>query len=101
MAEVTDTNKNGLIAAIGIVLGFSLNFFARWSLAPGHWLDEHRGPILTLTMGIAILGVSLYLALRLESGSRTYSWAVGLLLSGISVIFFAFLWAVRAWEAFA
>lgn len=34
---LSDTQRNGSITGIGIVLGFSLSFIAQWAFAPGEW----------------------------------------------------------------
>ena len=53
---VTETQRNGSITGMGIVLGFSLTFTGQWSLTPGSWRV-----LPALAMGVACLGIALQL----------------------------------------
>jgi hypothetical protein len=85
--RITDEARNGLITAIGIVLGFALAFFGTWSMASGEWqrADIVRG--LVLGLGIVILILPLYrsLAPYVQTVKR-YEGTVKLFVSGITLL---------------
>jgi hypothetical protein len=49
---VTDTQRNGSITGVGIVLGFSLTFSGQWTFAPGAWRLAQA-----LALCVAVVGI--------------------------------------------
>lgn len=90
MHTLTDTQRNGSITGIGIVLGFSLTFCGQWSLGSETW---HYWSVLPL--GFALPGIllqlrALFRVLSLpmitlddhKSMGKLFLWGVMLVLSG-------------------
>ena len=80
-------SRTALVTAIGIILGFVLTFFERWSNVPGPWDARHIAPVGALALGIILILVSLYRALVPHDQSvARYEATVRLFVIGISVV---------------
>lgn len=53
-SNLTDTQRNGSITGIGILLGFSLTFTGQWSLGPGHWTWNSAAVLVVAICGIVM-----------------------------------------------
>ena len=52
--RIDATFRNGSLTAAGIILGFSLNFIARWVSNPNSWSRIDIPPMVLLVVGIAL-----------------------------------------------
>ncbi len=62
---ITDTQRNGSITGIGIVLGFSLTFASQWSLGSEPWQYLSIIPIIIALLGIIVQLIALFKILSL------------------------------------
>lgn len=95
--------RGGIVQSTGIILGFSLNFLGRWSLAPGNWELIHMPALACLLGGCAALIYSMY---RLSmphfrneehpSFQEDPTFDVRLCTSGIAVTLLGFVLAIGA-----
>ena len=75
-AFVSDTQRNGSIAGIAVVLGFSLTFTATWTEGSDPWTYSSLAIMLVVAIGIAHLLAALFKVFSLpvisvESHERT------------------------------
>jgi zinc transporter ZupT len=91
--------RGGMTQAVGIILGFSLNFLGRWSLAEGKWEWIHMPALLALVGGCGVLIYSMYRLTMPQFQHHTDpSHDVILCTSGIVVTLLGFVLAiVAAW----
>jgi hypothetical protein len=91
--------RAGLITAITVLLGFSLNFVRYWGFdAPGEWSSVSALPGVILLLAVLLQIIALYRSLRLEDEAegayrttvRFFIASALLLLMGVS----AALWEV-------
>jgi hypothetical protein len=89
---VGDEGKNGLITAIGIVLGFVLGFYTQWAFGEDPWRSEDIIPTLLYLCGIAVLIISLYNALiPYKQTVKHYERTVRIFILGVTLFGIAFL----------
>jgi H+/Cl- antiporter ClcA len=94
--------RNGLVTAMGVILGFALNFFAKWSTGPVPWKDVDRLPAWMFLLGLVFMFVGLFSLLlpgKQGNGDRRYRRAVWISISGAGLIFLALLTLSRYWRA--
>lgn len=76
--------RTGSLAAIGVVVGFSLGFLSRWAALPGRWLHADLVAVLLITLGIALQIVALANLLSVTSLILTnYNRAVRIFMAGL------------------
>ncbi|KLK94805.1 hypothetical protein AA309_00940 [Microvirga vignae] len=86
------TFRNGSITAIGVVVGFSLGFFSRWSALPGEWTPSDLVSVILITLGLALqikslADLLLVSSLQLKRYNRSiWIFMTGLILVGSGVI---------------
>jgi len=68
-SNLTDTQRNGSITGIGILLGFSLTFVAQWSLGSGKWTWYAALVLLVALCGIVMQLQALFAVFALPSVS--------------------------------
>jgi len=96
---ITDTQRNGSIAAFAIVLGFSLTFTATWSQGDAPW--AYRG---LLTLAVVVAGIvmqlrALFRVLALPPLScAEHSRGTALFIKGVSTVLLGFAVHI-AWDA--
>ncbi len=61
--SVSDNARNGLVTAIGIVLGFTVAFLINFSMHPSKWESDDIPTLIFVISGIIIMIVSLYRSL--------------------------------------
>jgi hypothetical protein len=97
---ISDTQRNGSITGIGIVLGFSLAFIAQWSFLPGSWQIPQFVALLVAIAGVFLQLFALIKVLFLRPLSlllhnkmvKTFVWGVCFVLLGFGAhVFFDFL----------
>ena len=94
--EITDAGRNGLITAIGIILGFALTFIARYSMAPGDWKLTSNMIFVLMMSGIFTVLYSLYRVLiPYKITVSRYESTAKIFLVGILICIIAFALAVR------
>jgi hypothetical protein len=82
-ATVEHTARNGVITAIGILLGFDLSFCTAWSFRPGEW--EKKGIVVfaLLFVGVLLMTLALYLILEYHLTVGRYKWSTRSFLVGV------------------
>jgi hypothetical protein len=86
-AMIDSTFRNGSLTAIGVVLGFSLGFFANWAALPGELRAGDFIAVATITLGVALQIKALANLLAVGSLIRErYERAVRYFLSGLSLV---------------
>ena len=60
---VSDNARNGLVTAVGIILGFTLAFIVQFCLSPGEWEGRDIPALIFLIIGTIILMACFYRAL--------------------------------------
>ncbi|TCH99038.1 hypothetical protein EJV46_10870 [Roseococcus sp. SYP-B2431] len=92
--ETIDSNfRNGSLTAVGIILGFSLNFLSHWASNPLDWSTIDLLPLTPLAVGIGfqvealaeLLRRDSLLATRYERAMRVFLVGVLLVASGIAL----------------
>jgi hypothetical protein len=106
MANVSASTRNGLITAIGIILGFTLSFFAHWGTLGAQagpnspmasqdiWKPGDIPAIVTLLGGIICLLWSLGRALQRSLSEAKYDKTVTLFITGIGIAVLGFIFAI-------
>lgn len=95
--QVTDTQRNGSITGIGIVLGFSLTFTGQWSLGSGKWHVAQA-----VAMGVALTGIILQISALLggldlpPSSVKLHSGTIRKFKCGVILVLLAFVIHVLA-----
>lgn len=94
---VSDNARNGLVTAVGIILGFALAFLIKFSMDSGDWKASDFPTLILLLIGIITMIFSLYRALiPYKQEIRYYETTVKIFIfGGVSLsflgIFFAFV----------
>lgn len=92
--EIIDSNfRNGSLTAVGIILGFSLNFLSHWASNPLDWSAVDLLPLTPLAVGIGLQVRALaellrrdsLLAIRYESSMRVFILGLLLVAGGIAL----------------
>ena len=85
--KIDATFRNGSLAAVGIILGFSLSFLSRWASNPNDWSRIDILPLLALLVGIGLQVKSFADLLARDSLLVTkYDRSMRLFLIGLLVI---------------
>ncbi|GEM_PF-2803110 len=90
MDTLSDTQRNGSITGIGIVLGFSLTFASRWSLGSEFWRYLSVLPLAVALPGIVLQLIAFFRVFSLptvtvnshKSIGKLFLWGVALILLG-------------------
>lgn len=90
---ISDDGRNGLITAIGIILGFSLTFLAQWSLDDSEWELRDLPSLGLLLIGIFCMLAALRKALlpykqtikHYENTVHLFFWSIVIVLIGFVV----------------
>lgn len=86
-AMIDSTFRNGSLTAIGVVLGFSLGFFAHWASLPGDWKAGDFVAVSTITFGVLLQMKALADLLAVSSLVRTrYERAIRIFLTGLVLV---------------
>lgn len=96
-SKVSDDARNGLITAIGIILGFSLTFLAQWSLDDSDWELRDLLPMVVLLAGVSMMLAALKRALipyhqnipHYEKTVQLFFWSIVVVLFGFVVSIFS------------
>jgi hypothetical protein len=84
---IDSTFRNGSITAIGVVVGFSLQFLSRWASLPGDWSRSDLAAVAMIAIGILLQVKALAGLLSLESLKvRRYRRAVRFFLWGLAFV---------------
>jgi multisubunit Na+/H+ antiporter MnhB subunit len=91
-ARISETERNGSITALGVLLGFSIAILSEWSNRPGKWELAGAIPLFLYGSSVALQVLALYRALQVpretqEQHRRTINLAV----IGLIVMFAGFL----------
>jgi multisubunit Na+/H+ antiporter MnhB subunit len=91
-ARISETERNGSITALGVLLGFSIAILSEWSNRPGKWELVGAIPLFLYGSSVALQVLALYRALQVpretqEQHRRTINLAV----IGLIVMFAGFL----------
>ena len=96
---ITDTQRNGSIAAFAIMLGFSLSFTGTWSQGDEPW--AYRG-LLTLSVVVAGIIMQLRALLRILAlpplTCADHSRTAALFIKGVAIVLLGFAVHI-AWDA--
>jgi hypothetical protein len=90
---VSDTQRNGSIAGIAVVLGFSLNFTATWSQGPEPWsyraipimVVAAVGIVLQLSALLRVLSIPVLTGDQHRGAGAKFFWGVVLVLLAFAV----------------
>ena len=85
--------RNGIITAIGVVLGFALTFLPSWSFRPGEWGPKSVFPFISLCLGILLIIVALSKLIlsyaptvkQYKSAVKCFIWGLGFIFAGVFV----------------
>ena len=87
VGAIDATFRNGSVAAISVVVGFSLTFLNRWAALPGTWGKSDLAAVAAIVVGIAFQVTSLASLLSPRSlVLRNYLRAVRLFLVGLGLV---------------
>ena len=94
---VSDNARNGLVTAVGIILGFALAFLIKFSMDSGDWKASDFPTLILLLIGIIIIIMifSLYRALiPYKQEIRYYETTVKIFIfGGVSLLFLGIFFA--------
>jgi hypothetical protein len=94
MAEVriSDTERNGSITALGVLLGFSIAILNGWSNRPGKWELSGVIPLFLYGSSVALQVRALYRALQVpREFQKQHRRTINLAVIGLVVMFVGFL----------
>jgi hypothetical protein len=88
--------RNGSLAVMGVVGGFSLGFLSRWAGLPGSWTPTDLIAVAAITLGILLqvkaladmLSVRSLLRARYERTVRIFLVGIGLVFIGVAAAIF-------------
>jgi uncharacterized membrane protein YczE len=91
--KIDSTFRNGSLTAVGIILGFSLNFLSRWAANPNDWSRIDILPLVTFIMGIGLqikvladlLGRDSLLVSRYDRSMRMFLVGILIVALGIAI----------------
>jgi hypothetical protein len=87
--KIDATFRNGSLAAVGIILGFSLSFLSHWASNPLGWSRIDILPLTPLVLGIGLQVKALADLLRRDSLIATrYERAMRLFMIGLLLVAF-------------
>jgi hypothetical protein len=94
---IDSTFRNGSITAIGVVVGFSLGFLARWAGLPGEWAYVDLFSVATITLGIGLQIKSLADLLLVSSLQlKRYNRSIRIFLAGLILVALGIMMALFA-----
>lgn len=90
---IDHTARNGIITAIGVVLGFALTFLPSWSFRPGEWSRNSIFPFISLFLGILLIIIALSKLIlsytpttqQYKSAVKCFIWGIGFIFAGVFV----------------
>jgi len=90
---IDHTARNGIITAIGVVLGFALTFLPSWSFRPGDWGRHSIFPFMSLCLGILLIIIALSKLIlsytptvkQYKSAVKYFIWGIGFIFAGVFV----------------
>ena len=91
--KIDSTFRNGSLTAVGIILGFSLNFLSRWAANPNDWsrIDIFPSVTFIIVIGLQIkvladlLGRDSLLASRYDRAMRMFLVGILIVALGIAI----------------
>jgi hypothetical protein len=96
-AIIDVTFRSGSLTAIGIIIGFSLNFMTRGASSPGDWTRVDLVSAIAITIGIALQIKALASLLMVGSlALKAYNLQVKIFLFGLSFVAIGVVIAVFA-----
>jgi len=91
-ARITDTERNGSITALGVLLGFSIAILSEWSNRPGKWELVGAIPLFLYGSSVALQVLALYRALQVPREMQAqHRRTINLAVIGLVVMFVGFL----------
>jgi hypothetical protein len=85
--KIDSTFRNGSLTAVGIILGFSLNFLSRWAANPNDWSRIDILPSVAFVIGIGLqIKVLADLLARESLLVSRYDRSMRLFLAGLLVV---------------
>ena len=91
-ARITDTERNGSITALGVLLGFSIAILSEWSNRPGKWELVGAIPLFLYGSSVALQVLALYRALQVPREMQAqHRRTINLAVIGLVVMFAGFL----------
>ena len=85
---IDHTARNGLITAIGVLLGFALTYLYQWSFKSGEWVNASYPTLISLFLGIVLITGSLaQLIIPYQPTIAQYKRAVKTFIFGIAIVF--------------
>jgi len=92
MERISDTERNGSITALGVLLGFSIAILGEWSNRPGKWELVGAIPLLFYGSSVALQVLALYRALQVPREMQAqHRRTINLAVIGLVVMFAGFL----------
>ncbi len=86
-ADIDATFRNGSVAVVGVLSGFSLTFLTAWAANPLPWQLHDLAGLLPLTLGIGLQLVALAALLHPNSLERArYDRAIRIFLAGLLLV---------------
>jgi multisubunit Na+/H+ antiporter MnhB subunit len=91
-ARITETERNGSITALGVLLGFSIAILSEWSNRPGKWELVGAIPLFLYGSSVALQVFALYRALQIPRETQAqHRRTINLAVVGLVVMFLGFL----------
>jgi multisubunit Na+/H+ antiporter MnhB subunit len=91
-ARISETERNGSITALGVLLGFSIAILSEWSNRPGKWEPAGAIPLLLYGSSVALQVLALYRALQVPREMQAqHRRTINLAVIGLVVMFVGFL----------
>jgi hypothetical protein len=91
-ARISETERNGSITALGVLLGFSIAILSEWSNRPGKWELVGAIPLFLYGSSVALQVLALYRALQVPRETQgQHRRTINLAVIGLIVMFAGFL----------
>ena len=91
-ARISETERNGSITALGVLLGFSIAILSEWSNRPGKWEPVGAIPLFLYGSSVALQVLALYRALQIPREIQAqHGRTINLAVIGLAVMFLGFL----------
>jgi multisubunit Na+/H+ antiporter MnhB subunit len=90
--RITETERNGSITALGVLLGFSIAILSEWSNRPGKWELVGAIPLFLYGSSVALQVFALYRVLQVPREMQVeHRRTINLAVVGLVVMFAGFL----------
>jgi len=89
-----NTVRNGVITAIGVILGFALSLLKTQNTSAGLWSWKDIPGLLLLILGILVLTVAISQLLAASLTLKSYNRTIKIIIAGIVLVFVSLLYSV-------